>query len=481
VSIVSEPERHGPPLEQVTAIFAAEQDGFTVEEALEIEGVALEDWLNARASLLEELAVDPELHERYTAALAEAQARLHRDVSPLFDSVEAWVALLKSAEGTSPARFLSQHGLTVGDVARLERHWRRSLAADSGLRATAKSLRESADAPPLPALRFGERRLVPSRFAPTAESNAASTPRSASITASLQAVDPLELDRVAARVARGDEGDPSTDRTLLGQVDADPVLAAHFNRRVEHFRRTRKHEGRLPRVKQVRGGPPKDAATASPPLGYGPPPTSSSVEDTAELASLNLALAPLPFRVSEPRSDSNRSEHETASDEPDADRGVTSASAAASVDATGFVDAVILAQPVLPFRDAASTAPASVGASQQDESQPPAGSGGIDSTGEVDAIRIASGATPWEGSMDVPTLTLAQYASYCAELSLFGALHAQTITRRYGIQSLDVHERLGAVWSERFRDDADLRQRYASLFAQYRDWLLQHAHKTKER
>lgn len=53
------------PLEQVAAVFAAEQEGFALEEVLAVEGIEAPAWEDARAHTLLQVATDREAHARY--------------------------------------------------------------------------------------------------------------------------------------------------------------------------------------------------------------------------------------------------------------------------------------------------------------------------------------------------------------------------------------------------------------------------------
>jgi hypothetical protein len=427
VGVMSDSSSSVLPLEQVAAILAAEQEGFAIEEILAVEGVSEEAWTKARASWLDQATSDPSVHQRYAAALVAAQDRLHCDVTPLFDHVSAWIALLRAFPLQPRGELLSKHRLTLGDLARLERHWRQKFAASAALSKEASELRSASDPPALPALHVGERKLVPSPYAggisakkDTKSDASPEPPPARSQTEALQAIDPIDLDRLAAAVAASALPVPpsSGERALLDTIDADATLKRHFQRRVDHFRRTRQQS-----KPDVGAAPP--AAEALPP-GFGPPAETADIDITC------LDPAPLPFRdgpaVPPPLLDLPRPERDPLT-------------MTATLDPSS-------AGPVMPFASAAAAAM---------------------------PVKGTSGAAASANLTHAPELTLAQYASYCAELSLYGGAHAATVAQRYGVLSTDAHQELVAAWSKRFVDSPGTRALHDQLFEHYRHWLLRFA------
>lgn len=72
----------------------------------------------------------------------------------------------------------------------------------------------------------------------------------------------------------------------------------------------------------------------------------------------------------------------------------------------------------------------------------------------------------------VPALTLEQYASLTAELTV-SPERAAEIRARYQVGAEDVFQRLVRGFQARFAADAELKARVVALSAQYREWLLQ--------
>jgi hypothetical protein len=439
-----------------------------LQEVLAAEGLSTEAWQNARVSWLELAATDQTVHERYVAALADARDRLHRDIAPLFEDVHAWATLLRHSDAHSPSELLALHQLTVGDMARLERHWTRRLGAEPALRNDLRHLREVPEEGEFPELRFGDRKLVPSRFAAQSavEEGQSRQPATAARsamgrTAALQSLDPTVLDRLARSLllAPSSADLARDDRELLERIEREPALRAHFYRRLEHFRRVRNmsvddraQADRAPLVLAA-SGPVALAAAATPP--------QTSVDETAELDAVKIDLAPMPFR-SDPtavRSDPAPPPHPTRSGDQ------------ASADDTGFLDPVMVASPPLPFSEGRYSPPpltidTRIGSYEERRPNP------IDNTGEVDTVRVKKDATPWEGKAALPELTVSEYARYCAELSLAGGAYDPAIGQRHAVASAESHQQLVERWSRRLSSTPEERMLYQHVFEHHRARLL---------
>lgn len=70
-------------------------------------------------------------------------------------------------------------------------------------------------------------------------------------------------------------------------------------------------------------------------------------------------------------------------------------------------------------------------------------------------------------------LSLAQYASLCAELTVFPE-GAEGIFRRYGLDSDEKRAAVDAAWKERLRNDPEVYEAWQELYRRY------HAHWAKQ-
>jgi hypothetical protein len=156
----------GISLVQLAAVAAARAQGFSLEEALDIEGLEPAQYRQADVACKAQLA-DPAAgaatFAAYEKELARAEERLARRVRPIDEDLAAWVHFL-GAYGAhpAPAELLAGLGLAMPDLARLGRLWAQKLSADASLRQRAEKLgREKPPAAP-PPLRVEPARLVPS-------------------------------------------------------------------------------------------------------------------------------------------------------------------------------------------------------------------------------------------------------------------------------------------------------------------------------
>ncbi len=324
------------PLEQVAAVFAGEQEGFALEEVLDVEGIDAAIWEDARADALLRVATDPEEHARYAEALQESQDRLHCDVKPVFSDVAAWVAFVHLTEKQPFAALAAKHALVPNDLCRLERHWRERLDSDRALSHRARLLRE--DPPDLPPLVVGERTLVPSPYAPQPandDTNDADEPvpaeagdgydelnRMATLYAVLQSNVSLQEAHPDFDFANLDEAKEAI-RVWDLQVKQSPQLRIDFRALVAHYRQRRQILfSAEPNV--VRSVPSAPVALGAPPPVPRPEPVQS-VDETAFLDSQFLPLEALPFA--------------DASVVPD------------TLDTTAFLTAIVFDGPVNPFEE----------------------------------------------------------------------------------------------------------------------------------
>ncbi len=235
-------------LEQFAAIQAAQQDGFSLADVLDVEGVDEQSWQDSYKQHVMALASDAEVQEQYQRLFEEAQDRLHVTVEPLFDSVGAWVSVLQLVESSSSSSICDQHGLTMGDFGRLERHWRERFGSDEELAHEARRLRKEGAVEVL-TIQVGERVLIASSSGKAEEPAVAEDDGAGAV----QEVDGDELERMAALEAYLDEGiafarlqarfevsSPEEARALVGRFSAavlDRNSQMLHRQRVEHYRR----------------------------------------------------------------------------------------------------------------------------------------------------------------------------------------------------------------------------------------------------
>lgn len=400
-------------LDALARVEAADQDDIPLDEVLRELNVEEPAWLSARPSLIQQASENASAFKSYQAALESAQDGYHRSVEPLYDDVEAWVAYslaLGAPAGT--AALLSEKGLTLGDLARLERHWRQRMQQDPSVAKQAKEAKQTVVGKPLPDIVVGPRKApdapnespatAPADTAPILETAAPDLYEQAERAAVLKALlgqkDAAEALRQRG-VASAAEAEAEVER-VVALLNDDPVMHGFFRRRVDHVRRLLE---RAPNDREQLGasGPPLapvplPAPTATPPRAEGP----SELDVTGPIDFQRLGLDSLPFDLNAQAAplapvveevhpevgatafvDVSALNFEGTSNEPDP--------AAQSVDETGYLDpAVVGAQGApLPFDGRASVQLAPV----LEEPHPEAGA-----TAFVDAASLGIPSQPFD-------------------------------------------------------------------------------------
>ncbi|MCC6521764.1 MAG: hypothetical protein IT373_03810, partial [Polyangiaceae bacterium] len=124
---------------EYATIRTAEREGYRLEEALALEGIAAEDW-ERDSERWEELCADPAcldspLGAALEQALGVARGRYARVVEPLETDLEAWVRFQRWYLGhPRPDAALARVGLAQRELARLVRLWAERCDADLELR-----------------------------------------------------------------------------------------------------------------------------------------------------------------------------------------------------------------------------------------------------------------------------------------------------------------------------------------------------------
>ncbi|MCA9618201.1 MAG: hypothetical protein KC731_04250, partial [Myxococcales bacterium] len=280
-------------VEQFAAVQAAEQDDLPIDEALAEQGLDRVAFEAARPHLLAAITESASTFKQYDAALAAAQDALFRPIEPLYDDAAAWLAYNAAIATGTTAAILLEHGLTLGDLARLDRAWRPRFVADPGAAREAKHLAEKRGLVPI---KVGER----TRFGTSATPSAGDQP----VTAAPSHADLFEeAERLAVAHAlledghsadafrRRGFGGPEEARDaieqLLDAIRDDADLVNHFRRRAEHARRL------LLQAPAEQPSPTKSAEIRIPP----PPPAVQPLDQTAPALGA-FAGASLPFHGS---------------------------------------------------------------------------------------------------------------------------------------------------------------------------------------
>jgi hypothetical protein len=493
-----EPRLLGLTLAQYAGIHAGLAAGFPLDAVLANEGVEPAVYTRAMLAWSELLAEDLDrdgtpLNEGYDARLARAQDRYGRRVDPLADDLRAWLCFVRCLSGDpDPPALLLRLGLRAADVVRLHRAWARQFELDATLLREAQSVLES-EPGPLPDLSLEPARLVP--------------PEPPDIVA-FQDLDPVESDDDLDETRAEDDEEPTSADAeeippLFAPLDAlDPEMSGAFTQptsprggphaqretdpalRPAEPSRERPHDLARPTrpgteppapaarrelpsflLNEAHAPPDEFTSTTAPlpddlsahppmePLPFHPalhsleaPSASDEVLDvtpppcTADPDSIAAARRPLPFlqprRVEPGPPPEQRSGRAALGSQPDFGPSPPPGTT------TGPIQ--IPKGPVLPFRP-----PAEGHGSRPSPPPPPA---------QPSPPGHRSAAEPLE------VLSLAQYASLCAELAA-SPKSAEAIFRRYGLDTREKRSAVDAAWKERLgRDPAE----YASWQEMYR-------------
>jgi hypothetical protein len=122
----------GVAIEQYAAVNAALAEPFPLPDVLAVEGLSPDAWSDIETGwtkhLVEDARAAGELLATYRRALAAAEDRLSRRVSPLDDDPAAWVSFLAAfSANPSPKELLDTLGIGMNDLSRLQRRWARRI------------------------------------------------------------------------------------------------------------------------------------------------------------------------------------------------------------------------------------------------------------------------------------------------------------------------------------------------------------------
>lgn len=245
------------PIDVYAHVRAALAEEFRLRDVLDFEGVEPAAWTAADLAWKTRLAADANEFARFEQELILAEDWLDRDVAPLREDVAAWTAFL-DAYLSSPSRFdfVTELGLRMSDVARLQRRWARRMKADRAIEKQATELRKRPLV--LPAIRVVASTLKRSRNSKeiaTAPVTAAAAPTGplpalreargielrqfAAIVARIQ-VSPGDVEATLRRYGVASESDyREIERAFHEQFTTSPDLERDYRRLVAH------HESRL--------------------------------------------------------------------------------------------------------------------------------------------------------------------------------------------------------------------------------------------
>ncbi len=124
----------GLSLEQYAGVTTALAEGFALDAILTQEGIAFASWPDASRAWTEAIVDAPDLQIELIQKRRIAEDCLGREIAPLAEDPVAWTGLLGALAVTeSPAMITEALGITMGDIARLGRQWKRKMEADPKL------------------------------------------------------------------------------------------------------------------------------------------------------------------------------------------------------------------------------------------------------------------------------------------------------------------------------------------------------------
>src|SRR5262249_36819503 len=105
-------------LDQYATVCAVLAEGWTLDDALASADLERQAWQRCELAWTRRLIEDAACFEAYRAALAKAEDRMSRRVTPLDNNAAAWVSFLGALAGAmDPASLFEQHGLNTNDLA----------------------------------------------------------------------------------------------------------------------------------------------------------------------------------------------------------------------------------------------------------------------------------------------------------------------------------------------------------------------------
>lgn len=138
----------GLSVAQYAGVTAAIAEGHAPADALAQESLEMDGWAETERQWREAIVESLELQVAYTQRRREAEDHLTRSVSPLDDDPAAWAGLLGAIMiAPSLTEVLEPLGLSMNDVNRLSRAWRRKQQEDKALGTRLAELAATAEPP----------------------------------------------------------------------------------------------------------------------------------------------------------------------------------------------------------------------------------------------------------------------------------------------------------------------------------------------
>jgi hypothetical protein len=463
VMATEEPRVGGVTLRQYAGVVVGVAEGFALDEVLGNEGVEPRRWRRAEEAWAERLDDDEAaLDEAFDERLHSARARYGRRVRPLDEELQPWLDLVRRwAAAEAKMELLAELGLRSADLLRLHRLWSERLAQDPALQRRAQAIlaTEPAALPPI--------ELGPSTLVPGPDHGA-----------------PVELD------ADDDDEEDDEDDDDLADVDLDALATRDEALPALFTPLPGSEEEAAPAP--IAAAPPRLAPPAAAPLGP-PPEVPGSAPAAAPSAPALVQPAPVPPPVvaSAPvvpaPPPSRPAQDPLAATVMGVDISAVRAALpflekerAARQAALAAAKASPAAAAAPPPAAAASAAPLPVAAPSDEPATLPAQPSFLPTTGELPAElvkRLAQAALPFRPASPAPAaerdlvLTVAQYASLCAELAVFPQ-QSEAIFARYGLASVKQRVAVDLAWQARLRRDPAEQAAWQAAYQRWQAHLL---------
>ena len=510
-----EPHLRGLSLARLAGVDAGLAERLPIERVLENEGVSPPTWRAAeaawRARLAEDVDEEGPLSAAYDARLAAAQDRYGRSLPPVDGDLAAWLDLVRCFAGSAePLALLRELGLRPTDLVRLHRRWSLALEADGALRERALALLEAdpgLELGAMPELYVGATAVVP----PPPEGPAE------------QVTAPVDDDLDDEEDEDEDEDEEDEDED--GVEEEPPPLwvpLPDWPREMPTGERAPDLAAvppaprplARPSFARVPEPPAPPAAVAAPPLSASatvagaflspfhtplpfqktPAVTAEAPEDAPEQGVViqSAQASPLPFRTAAPDATTAGASispfHAQLPFRPEASAPVAAPPARPAPARTVMTSASpdLRSASALPFRSPVAIAapppqPALGATAPPDAMSPfavaptpfqgrlppparpparPAVAAPIDPSPAPPAAPVVAEAPP------MPALTLDQYASLCAELTVFPQ-QTEAVFEKYGLGPLRARLAVDLGWRERLRRAPDEYAAWQALYARY--------------
>jgi hypothetical protein len=446
---------HGVTLDGYAGVVAGLAEGLPIADVLRNERVDPAVWPDAEEAFQDLLADDEEglVQARFDELLAAAQTRYGRSVKPLDDDVGAWLDFARLfAAAEEPLSFLASLGVRSTDLLRLHRCWAERIADDPQVADAARAALER-EPRALPALLFGDRVLRPPPDDRAAPDRLPVEPKAA-----IPRADDEEDDEDDDDASAPPEGSEPPFFAPLPGAAAPPVEAA-------------------PAPMPAAPPPParrEEPAPLPPPLRTAPPPAPHDEPATLEAQPSPIPRSALPFitgsfaaATSAPREPVAQSVASPLPFQPA--RAPSGPQGSATPPAVALTSSP--AAPKAPAPPEANAGEATLAATPsplravlpfQPAPRPHA---------PAEAHPTAAHRPAAPPVAPLPTLTLEQYASMCAELAVFHD-RPQAVFAKYGLSEPGQRAAVDAAWKARLArypsEKAEWERRYWQYEASWR-------------